>query len=182
VVGEVDDVGLGRLRWVANVRDITAFTHWLAKPLDILGDELGTHLAVVATEVPIGGFRLDIQALDEQGRTVIIGNQLEPGGHAHFGQLVVYASGVDASAVVWVATRMRADYRRSGVAQQQHTTRYRFSVGIVIGAVRIGDSPAASRCPPMPSWWVGTVCCGLPFSAARHRTRPRRRRDRGGAW
>lgn len=112
MVSEVDDFGLGRLRRVANVRDIwsheaTAFTPWLAKHLDILGDELGTHLAVVATEVPIGEFRLDIQ--------------------------VVYASGVDASTVIWVATRMRADHRRSGVAQQRfsaarHRTRpQRFS-------------------------------------------------------
>ena len=89
MVSEVDDLGLGRLRRVANVCDIwsheaTAFTPWLAKHLDILGDELGTHLAVVATEVPIGEFRLDIQ--------------------------------------------------------------------IEIEVVRIGDSPAASRCPPMPSW------------------------------
>lgn len=102
MVSEVDDLGLGRLRRVANVRDIwsheaTAFTPWLAKHLDILGDELGTHLAVVATEAPVGEFRLDIQALDEQGRTVIIENQLEPSDHAHLGQLVVYASGVDAS-------------------------------------------------------------------------------------
>jgi hypothetical protein len=58
---------------------------------------------VIATEVPIGEFRLDIQALDEQGRTVIIKNQL----NAHLGQLVVYASGVDASTVIRVATRMR---------------------------------------------------------------------------
>jgi hypothetical protein len=65
VVSEVDHLGLGRLRRVANVCDIwsheaTAFTPWLAKHLDILGDELGTHLVVVATEVPIGEFRLDI--------------------------------------------------------------------------------------------------------------------------
>lgn len=67
MVNEVDDLGLGRLRRVANVCDIwshqaTAVTPWLAKHLDILGDELGTHLAGVATEVPIGEFRLDIQA------------------------------------------------------------------------------------------------------------------------
>jgi RecB family endonuclease NucS len=112
VVSEVDDLGLGRLRRVANVRDIwsheaTAFTPWLSKHLDILGNELGAHLAVVATEVPIGEFRLDIQALDEQGRTVIIENQLEPSDHAHLGQLVVYASGVDASTVIWVARKRR---------------------------------------------------------------------------
>jgi hypothetical protein len=41
-----------------------------------------------------------IQALDEQGRTVIIENQLEPSDPAHLGQLVVYAGGVDASTVM----------------------------------------------------------------------------------
>jgi hypothetical protein len=74
VVSEVDDLGLGRLRRVANVRDIwsheaTAFTPWLSKHLDILGDERGARLTVVATEVPIGEFRRDIQTLDEHGRT-----------------------------------------------------------------------------------------------------------------
>lgn len=186
MVSEVDDLGLGRLRRVANVRDIwsheaTAFTPWLAKHLDILGDELGTHLAVVATEAPVGEFRLDIQALDEQGRTVIIENQLEPSDHAHLGQLVVYASGVDASLVIWVATRMRAEHRSALESLNGSTPPGVGFFGIEIEAVRIGDSPAASRCPPMPSWWVDTACCGLPFSAARHRTRPQRRRDRDGA-
>jgi hypothetical protein len=66
---------------------------------------------------------------------------------------------------------MRADHRSALESLNGSTPPGVGFFGIEIEAVRIGDSPAASRCPPMPSWWVDTACCGLPFSAARHRTR-----------
>ncbi len=115
---EVDSKGLGRLRRVANARDVWTseagdFTPWLAENLDVLADELGMSLTLQATEVPVGEFRLDIEAQTPDGRVVIIENQLERTDHGHLGQLLVYASGLEAAAVVWVAPRFRDDHRRT---------------------------------------------------------------------
>ena len=63
---ELDSKGLGRLHRVANARDVWTseagdFTPWLAENLDVLADELGMSLTLIATEVPVGEFRLDIR-------------------------------------------------------------------------------------------------------------------------
>jgi RecB family endonuclease NucS len=81
----------------------------LARNIDVLASELGTTLTVRSTEVPVGEFRLDILAEDDEGRTVIIENQLERTDHSHLGQCLVYASGLEASAV-WVASTFRDDF------------------------------------------------------------------------
>jgi hypothetical protein len=54
---------------------------------------------------------LDIQAADPDGHLVIIENQLEPSNHLHLGQLLVYASGLEASTAVWITTRLRDEHR-----------------------------------------------------------------------
>ena len=89
------------------------FTPWLAENLDVLADELGLVLNLVATEVPVGNFYLDIQAETEDGRPVIIENQLARTDHGHLGQLIVYASGLEASVVIWVAPDFRDEHRRA---------------------------------------------------------------------
>lgn len=63
---ELDSKNLGRLRRVADPRNVWTsesgdFTPWLADNIDVLADELGMTLTVIATEVPVGEFRLDIQ-------------------------------------------------------------------------------------------------------------------------
>jgi hypothetical protein len=115
---ELDSMGLGRLRRVADPRDVWAseaghFTPWLAENLDVLADELGLTLTLVGSEVSVGDFRLDIQAETPDGRTIIIENQLERTDHGHLGQLLVYASGLEAAAVIWVAATFREDHRRA---------------------------------------------------------------------
>src|SRR3954451_12373014 len=115
---ELDSKGLSRLRRVANPRDVWSsesgdFTPWLAENIDVLADELGMTLRVRSTEVPVGKFRLDILAEDDEGRTVIVENQLERTDHSHLGQCLVYASGLEASTVVWIAPTFRDDFRRA---------------------------------------------------------------------
>ena len=71
---ELDSKGLGRLRRVANVRDVWTseagdFSAWLAENLDVLADELGMSLTLIAMEVPVGEFRLDIQAQTPEARS-----------------------------------------------------------------------------------------------------------------
>lgn len=113
---QLDSKNLGRLRRVANAREVwisesSDFTPWLAENIDVLGNELGMTLTVVAQEVPVGGFRLDLQAVDEDQRVVVIENQLERTDHSHLGQCLVYASGLDASTVVWISSSFRDEFR-----------------------------------------------------------------------
>lgn len=76
---ELDSKNLGRLRRVANPRDIWKseageFTPWLAENIDVLADAIGMVLTVTGTEVFVGEFRLDIKAEDGEGRPVVIEN------------------------------------------------------------------------------------------------------------
>jgi hypothetical protein len=88
------------------------FTPWLAENLDLLGDEIGIPLDLVGTEVAIGSFSLDIQARDPDGRTVAIENQFEKSDHDHLGKSLVYAAGLEASVVIWIAEEFREEHRQ----------------------------------------------------------------------
>lgn len=142
---ELDGKGLGRLRHVANARGVWLsesgdFTPWLFENLDVLADELGMTLTPIAMEVPVGEFRLDIQAQTPDGRIVIVENQLERTDHGHLGQLLVYASGLEASAVVWVAPRFRDDHRRTLDWLNERTDTGVDFFGVEVSVVQIGDS------------------------------------------
>jgi hypothetical protein len=107
--------------WTSEAGD---FTPWLAENLDVLADELGMSLTLIAMEVPVGEFWLDIQAQTADGGVVIVENQLERTDHGHLGQLLVYASGLEASAVVWVAPRIpRRPPAHPRLAQRAHRHR-----------------------------------------------------------
>lgn len=146
---DLDSKGLGRLRHVANARDVWTseagdFTPWLAENLDVLADELGMSLTVVSVEASVGQFRLDIQATSGDGDVVIIENQLERTDHAHLGQLLSYASGLEAATVVWVAPAFRDEHRRTLDWLNERTDARVEFFGVEISVVQIGeDGPRA---------------------------------------
>ena len=115
------------------------FTPWLADNIDVLADELGMSLTVTATEVLVGEFRLDIRAEDQDGRVVVIENQLERTDHSHLGQCLVYASGLEASTVVWIAPSFRDDFRRALDWLNERTDQGVNFFGVEVGVVQIGD-------------------------------------------
>jgi len=95
---------------------------------------------MVATEVPVGSFYLDIQAETEDGRTVIVENQLARTDHGHLGQLLVYASGLEAAVVVWVAPGFRDEHRRAlDWLNERSDTGVDF-FGVEISVVQIGTT------------------------------------------
>ena len=146
---DLDSKGLGRLRRVADPREVWAmeagdFTPWLADNLDVLADELGLVLNLVSTEVPVGNFYLDIQAQTDDGRPVIIENQLARTDHGHLGQLVVYASGIEAAIVIWVAPDFRDEHRRALDWLNERTDANVDFFGVQVGVVQISaDGPRA---------------------------------------
>lgn len=144
---ELDSKQLGRLRQVADPRDVWSteagdFTPWLAENIDELANELGIPLTVVGTEVPVGDFRLDIRA-ETDGRVVIIENQLGKTDHGHLGQCLVYAAGLDAAAVIWVAPHFREDYRQTFDWLNERTDVGVGFFGVEVSVVQIGDGPRA---------------------------------------
>lgn len=162
---ELDSSRLGRLQRVGNIREVwktesTAFTPWLAENIDVLFDVLGMNLTVVTTEVTVGEFRLDIQAIDDDGHTVIIENQLEATDHIHLGQSLVYAAGLEASAVVWISTKFREDHRSVLDWLNEHTDSNVDFFGVEVSVVQIGDD--STRAPVFtvvsrPNSWQKSV-------------------------
>ena len=90
------------------------FSSWLAEEenINILGQELGLTLIDVETEKFIGGFRCDIVCKDElSGKVVLIENQLEQTNHEHLGKIITYASGMEASVLVWIVESAREEHK-----------------------------------------------------------------------
>lgn len=140
---------LGKLQRI-NLREAwkheaAEFTPWLAHPdnLALLADHLGlTDLEVVGVEQWVGDFKLDILCSDDSGQ-VIIENQLEKTNHAHLGQILTYAAGVDAKKVIWVAESFRTEHVAALDFLNQHTTEELSFFAVEVELWRIGDSPLA---------------------------------------
>jgi hypothetical protein len=101
---------LGKIEPV-RLRDIWSseseeFTPWLAEDENIalLASSVGLSLSVCGQEARVGKFRADIHCKDStSGKFLVIENQLEKSDHGHLGQLLTYASGLNAATVIWVA-------------------------------------------------------------------------------
>ncbi|MEY8200694.1 MAG: DUF4268 domain-containing protein [Colwellia sp.] len=123
------------------------FTPWLAKEenIQILGDEINLDLEVEGIEIPIGSYKADIVARDGNNRTVIIENQLEKTDHKHLGQIITYASGVEAQIIIWVCSQV-TDEHRQAIDWLNEVTRADIAFfACEIELWRIGDSIAAPK-------------------------------------
>lgn len=147
----MDPKALRPLTRVSDLRSIWAsesgdFTPWLAEHLDELAAELGLDLELTATEGAVGAFRVDLVARDaNRDRLVIIENQLQATDHTHLGQLLTYASGLDAATIIWIASDVRAEHRQAVDWLNQHTDEHLHFFAVKLGLVRIGDSPLAAH-------------------------------------
>lgn len=143
---------LGRLQ-SHDLRDIWTsesldFTPWLARPENIalLGRALGLELELEAQEKPVGPFRADILCRNiETDHWVLIENQLERTDHGHLGQLLTYASGLDAVTIVWIAARFTEEHRSTLDWLNKITDDSVHFFGLEIELWRIGNSPAAPK-------------------------------------
>ena len=138
------------------------FTPWLAKEenLTLLGKTLGMELELEAQEINVGGFRADLlckNTVDDSW--VLIENQLETTDHKHFGQILTYAAGLDASTVIWIAKTFRREHCTMLDWQNRITDeRYRF-FGIEMKVWQIEDSARATQFVVVasPNDWVSGV-------------------------
>jgi hypothetical protein len=120
-------------------REATDFTPWLAEHLEQLGAVLGMDLELIGREAAVGEFAADLVARDlNRDRVVIIENQLNPTDHTHLGQLITYAAGLDAGAIVWVSPQLREEHRQALDWLNRQTESDFF--GVALELVRIDSS------------------------------------------
>lgn len=124
------------------------FTPWLAREENLLtlGETLGLELELEAQERAVGPFRADILCKDiGTNAWVLVENQLERTDHSHLGQLLTYASGLEAVTIVWIAARFTEEHRSTLDWLNRITDEtFRF-FGVEVELWRIGESPAAPR-------------------------------------
>ncbi len=92
------------------------FTRWLAKEenIQLLSDEIGISLIDVKAEEATGRYSVDIVAKDaDSDKKVVIENQLEVTNHKHLGQLITYASGFNASVIIWIVKEAREEHQKA---------------------------------------------------------------------
>ena len=143
---------LGRLKEV-EVRDLWKheqydFSEWLSKPenIEYLNDILGLSLVDVQKESTVGGYRCDLFAKDETSDTrVIIENQLEASNHDHLGKIITYASGLNATVIVWIVKEAREEHRSAIEWLNNNTVGNIGFFLIELHAYKIGDSLPAPK-------------------------------------
>lgn len=142
-------MNLGKLSYIEDLRTIwkheeKEFTPWLAENISLLGEALGLDLEVISIEHDVGAFSLDILAKDSSsGNIVAIENQLEITDHTHLGQIITYASGVDAKTVVWISKEVREEHRKAIDWLNQITNEEMEFFAVEIQLIQIDSSPPA---------------------------------------
>ena len=119
------------------------FSSWLAAEdnIKVLGETLNLSLTDINTEQFVGGYRCDIICKDElTGKSVLIENQLEQTNHDHLGKIITYASGLDASVVVWIVAKARDEHSSAIAWLNNHTDENISFFLIEVHAYTIGDS------------------------------------------
>ena len=119
-LGKIKEVDI-RSAWPHEQYD---FSKWLAEEENIraLGEEMNLSLTDADTERFVGSYRCDIICKDElTGKSVLIENQLEQTNHDHLGKIITYASGLDASVVVWIVAKARDEHASAIEWLNKHT-------------------------------------------------------------
>lgn len=95
-------------RWNTEIE----FSNWLHGNIGVLAAVLGIELVSEKREARAGLLSADLLArAPSTGAAVIIENQIHPANHGHFGQVLTYAAHYDAAIIVWIATKIRDEYR-----------------------------------------------------------------------
>ena len=121
-------------------REDANFTTWLEENIDHLTDALGFNIHIESREQPVGPFKVDLYGEDDDGRKVIVENQLEKTDHTHLGQVLTYLANLDAKVAVWISGDPVEEHRKA-VAWLNETAPDDVAFYLVrVEAVTIGDN------------------------------------------
>ena len=109
---------LGKLNKINDLRSVwpheaNNFTKWLIQEdnLKLLSDTIGIDIEFEDRESSVGDFSVDIFAKEEgTNKNIIIENQLEDTDHNHLGKIITYASGKNASYIIWIVKNARDEH------------------------------------------------------------------------
>lgn len=142
MLGDLKNVSLRKI-WTNEAYD---FTPWLAENLDKIGEAVGLELEFEAKEVSVGPYSADILAKDTgTDKFVVIENQLEKTDHDHLGKCITYGSVLDASAVIWIASKFTEEHKKALDWLNDHTSDELGFYGIKIELWQIDNSQPAVR-------------------------------------
>lgn len=124
------------------------FTPWLAQEenLALLGEAVGLSLILEAQEQPVGLFRADLLCKDaDTEQWVLIENQLDRTDHSHLGQIITYASGLQAATIIWIAGKFTEEHRAALDWLNASTIQEVQFFGVEIECWQIGLSDVAPK-------------------------------------
>lgn len=87
-----------------------SFTSWLFENMEILNEQIGLKLNALEKEKSVGPFFVDIMAEDQDGRPVIVENQLERTNHDHLGKVFTYLSNLEGKTAIWISSEPRPEH------------------------------------------------------------------------
>ena len=158
---------LGKLTQIADLQTVWPnealdFTPWLSKEANLkaLGEAIGIDMVLEEKESSVGDFSVDIFATEDgTDRRIIIENQLRDSDHDHLGKIITYASGKDASVVVWIVKRARDEHRQAIEWLNQHTDDEVAFFLVEIELWKIGGSQIAPKFNVVerPNDWAKTI-------------------------
>src|SRR5699024_4385408 len=102
---------------------------------------VGFAMTSTESEQRTENFSVDIVAEDNDGRIVVIENQLEKSDHDHLGKLITYLTAVEASCAIWIVSEPRTEHVKA-IAWLNESTSTDFYL-IKLEAIKIGDSSPA---------------------------------------
>ena len=157
-LGKFEKVDL-REYWVDEAKD---FTPWLSKDenIEILSEVIGIDIEIEGKEVFVGSFKADLVGRDiSNNRKIIIENQLEKTNHDHLGKLITYASGIEASVIIWICKSITEEHRQAIDWLNENMNDDIHFFGIEIELWKIDGSNPAPRFNIIcrPNEWVKTT-------------------------
>ena len=142
MLGEIKQVPLRKI-WKNEAYD---FTPWLSENIERIGEAIGIELEFESKEVSVGPYSADILAKDTgTDKFVVIENQLEKTNHDHLGKCITYASVLDASAVVWIASNFTEEHKKALDWLNDHTSDEIGFYGVKVELWQIDNSQPAVR-------------------------------------
>ncbi|MFN8304808.1 MAG: DUF4268 domain-containing protein [Saprospiraceae bacterium] len=157
-LGKLEKVEL-RTVWA---REDSHFTTWLAKEenLTFLAEELNIGLELIAQEKNVGPFQADLLCRDTATeKYVVIENQFGKTDHSHLGQVLTYASGLNALTIIWIAEKFVEEHRATLDWLNSVTDETVQFFGVEIELYKIGNSSPAPRFNIIskPNNWSKTI-------------------------